>query len=343
MIELNQFYSTYTDAQNRHPYDLPVLPEEMMRVNTMVGIIDRKGVSNWFNNPYTPTSSEDYDNGFLSALIKVSPIYKIKDFIEHHYMWYSNDKSSIETELFIDHIKYVILPKLKPSRLECAEIMTDWLQKKKGMLLQKQLQEKNEFLRKAYEAAYEYSKSSPLSVTMPPIEFGASIGFDKETTTRIVMELVSDRYLTSGLGMKFISVTNEGLRYLHRIEQESNVIQIPPMNLSVGNNSTVQFQSGTVNSNQTVQIIGESGKEDLLRFIQEVKTAMPELIKHLDTDDSEALQTDIEYLEKTAKKDKPNMETAKTVLKGVGGILKKVTEEVLTAFMKSYLKAQGLI
>ena len=88
------------------------------------------------------------------------------------------------------------------------------------MNLKQQLKEKNHFLRKAYETAYEYSPSNPLSVSLKPIEFGESIGFDKITTERIMMELVDDEYVTSSLGMGMLMVTKYGLEYLREIEDE---------------------------------------------------------------------------------------------------------------------------
>jgi len=86
------------------------------------------------------------------------------------------------------------------------------------MDLNKQLQEKNEFLKKAYETAYKEYPSSPLSVSLDPFEFGKSIGYDEDTTSRIMQELVDDGYVTSSIGMGMLVVTNDGLNYLRRIE-----------------------------------------------------------------------------------------------------------------------------
>lgn len=88
------------------------------------------------------------------------------------------------------------------------------------MNLKQQLKEKNYFLRKAYEAAYEYAPSSPLSVSLDPAEFGKSIGFDETQIERIMMELVSDGYIQSSIGMGMLLITNLGLAYLREIEDE---------------------------------------------------------------------------------------------------------------------------
>lgn len=88
------------------------------------------------------------------------------------------------------------------------------------MNLKQQLKEKNYFLRKAYEAIYEYSPESPLSVSLEPREFGKSIGFNETQIERIMMELVDDGYVQSSLGMKMLMITRLGLEYLRDIEDE---------------------------------------------------------------------------------------------------------------------------
>ncbi|MGQ0829331.1 MAG: hypothetical protein ACT4ON_13165 [Bacteroidota bacterium] len=67
-------------------------------------------------------------------------------------------------------------------------------------MLQKQLQEKIAFLKKAYEVACKHSPSSPLSVNIMPIELGASIGLDRATVTRIMTELVAGWICTFRIG-----------------------------------------------------------------------------------------------------------------------------------------------
>lgn len=123
------------------------------------------------------------------------------------------------------------------------------------MLLQKQLEEKNSFLKKAYEVAVEYAPSSPLSVSINPIELGKSIDMDKATTSRIMQELVGEGYASSGLGMHILFVTKEGLNYLHNIEKE-DISNSSSINFSVGNNSNVNFinhsPGATINNSEIV-------------------------------------------------------------------------------------------
>jgi hypothetical protein len=88
------------------------------------------------------------------------------------------------------------------------------------MNLKEELKERNIFLRKAYEAAYKYAPSSPLSVSLDPFIFGKSIGYDDNKTQRIMIELVDEGYVQSSLGMGMLLVTREGLKYLRKIEDE---------------------------------------------------------------------------------------------------------------------------
>jgi hypothetical protein len=118
------------------------------------------------------------------------------------------------------------------------------------MNLKQQLKGKNLFLRKAYEAAYEYAPSSPLSVSLDPREFGKSIGFDDTQTERIMMELVADGFVHSSLGMGMLLVTRLGLEYLREIEDE-------PLTASTDNEDII-----TTNSNS--QFMKQSEKLDLI-------------------------------------------------------------------------------
>ncbi|MHA8061420.1 hypothetical protein PQG22_09105 [Aquirufa beregesia] len=100
------------------------------------------------------------------------------------------------------------------------------------MNLKQQLIEKNLFLRKAYEVAYEYAPSSPNSVSLDPKKLGISIGFDNTQTERIIMELVEDCFVESSFGMGMLSVTRLGQEYLITIEDE-------PLIFSTNNNMII--------------------------------------------------------------------------------------------------------
>lgn len=337
MPEINEYYSTYEDENNRHAYDIKALGTEIFRTLD-IGFINANGSISGCEPLYSPTTKEDYDGDFITAMLSISPVYKVKDFLEHHYIYYSNGKSLNSKEQFINHIQFEILPHVKSLRLEIADVLSEWILKKKTMILQKQLQEKNEFLKKAYEAICEYSPSSPLSTYIEdPREFGKSIGFDVDTTERIVMELVSDGYASSAIGMNMFMVTSDGLNYLRQVERENSKIEIVPLHFSVGNNSNVQFQNGTVNSNQTLHV-NEINKEELLQFINGIKTNLTEIEKHLDKNDVTALQTDVEYIEKNIERSNTLTETTKVMLKGIGGLIKKLPDKIISSLVTIYMK-----
>jgi len=92
------------------------------------------------------------------------------------------------------------------------------------MDFKKQLQEKNEFLKKAYEVAYQEYPASPLTVSLDPFEFGKSIGYNEDKTTRVMLELVNEGFVNSSIGMGMLIVTNDGLNYLRNIELQPKSI-----------------------------------------------------------------------------------------------------------------------
>lgn len=124
------------------------------------------------------------------------------------------------------------------------------------MNLKQQLDEKNIFLRKAYEAAYEYAPSNPLSVSLKPMEFGKSIGFENDTIRRVVMELVDDGYAESSLGMRMLIVTRQGLNYLREIEDEP----LMPSSIVLNTDDTKHPLAKNTNQNKMKQ----SEKLDLI-------------------------------------------------------------------------------
>ena len=89
------------------------------------------------------------------------------------------------------------------------------------MDLLQQLRERDTFLRKAYEAAHSYAPSSPLTVSLDPRAFGESIGYDEQTTERIMVELVSKGFVRSSLGLGVLFITVDGLTYLQNLEAPS--------------------------------------------------------------------------------------------------------------------------
>lgn len=202
-------------------------------------------------------------------------------------------------------------------------------------MLQKQLEEKITFLKKAYEVACDYSPSSPLSVNMNPVGVGETIGFDKATVTRIMNELVQDKFVDSGLGMKMLLIRREGLNYLREIEKE--VKSSPPINIVVGDNSNFQFQNNTHNSVQTIELKSQN-TEDLLRFVKEINAGLNTLQKHLSNSEIETLKSETNYLENNLKKQSPDSSLIKAVSKNILDVLKAVPSNVIANLITNIIQ-----
>lgn len=210
------------------------------------------------NHPISAINRNDFtDNrGSFGRILYHLKINKVEDFIQFHFDKYKGDK-----KCFVDYVYHEFNSSkltqgntVLPDRQQKI-IMLEWLTKKKNMLLQKQLQEKNEFLNKAYEAAHEFAPESPLSVSIILRELGKSIGYGEATTSRIMNELVGDGYASSGLGMRILFVTKDGLNYLRQLETKTKE-NSSSMNFSVGNNSNVNFinhsPGATISNNSEV-------------------------------------------------------------------------------------------
>ncbi|MCW3085102.1 MAG: hypothetical protein JWP12_2468 [Bacteroidetes bacterium] len=202
-------------------------------------------------------------------------------------------------------------------------------------MLKKQLEEKNFFLKRAYEIACEEYPASPLSVNMNPLELGASIGFDEAAVSRIMTELVQDRYVDSGLGMKILLIRKEGVNYLREIESEKNIPQ--PINVYVGNNSNLQFQNNSPHSSQTIELKNHD-TESLLKLIEEIKSGLDTIQKYLTPDEIENLKIETNYLESNIKKQSPDKSLLNKVTTNILDILKAVPANVIANIITNQIK-----
>lgn len=79
---------------------------------------------------YRDITADDYDRAFVTRLTKVKPVYEIDGFLDYHYNNYlQNDGLK---DLFLKHMKYVILPLLTKMKgyEACAELFTEWINNK---------------------------------------------------------------------------------------------------------------------------------------------------------------------------------------------------------------------
>jgi hypothetical protein len=81
---------------------------------------------------YTDVTAEDYDHQFVSRLLRVKPSYKIDGLIDHHFNFYVSDNAGGK-ELFLEHMRYEILPLLKKRSTNEAyiELFEKWINNKK--------------------------------------------------------------------------------------------------------------------------------------------------------------------------------------------------------------------
>lgn len=328
----NQFYKTWPSKEDAHQFDLKELGATRWRgfgIAFSYGNGDIRGGE----SHSSPTTQKDYDETFFQKLVNTDPPYVVEDLLDYHYSNFV-DTNHRQDVLFLKHIEFVISPMLESIHLQTYKaVVLQWLKKENKMILQKHLQEKNEFLKKMYENVTSYSPSSPLSVTTKPFEFGKHAGFDRETTKRIVNELVSDGYLTSTLGMGLIMITAEGVNYLRQIEGLNQGNR--PIHINAGDHSNIQIQQNTAHSTQQIEIM--SDPEKLSQFIIEIRNGMDELKKYLSEEDADNLELETNYLESNLKRKSPDQSLLKSVTKNIGDILKAVPANVIANVLTIFI------
>lgn len=291
MKHINQFYKTYLNENEKNEFDIKNLGDTIY-YPPPIAFVYKRGISQ-HGGGYREVKEEDYDNEFISLLFSIRPIYKIEDCLSHHYSYY---KESHDDDLFLKHIKYVVHPNFKNNE-EVYKLIDEWVIKQKSMFLQRQQNEKDAFLLRAYEEALNYSPGSPYSVQINPIGLGEAMGYDANTTRRIVNELRAEELVTITIGMANMSITNEGVRYLKSIHIPQKETMSSAINISVGSNSNVQFQQNTNNSNQTQQVENVNSAE-LNQFIKDINNNIEALKTYLSPKEIETLSEDIEYIAK---------------------------------------------
>jgi hypothetical protein len=77
---------------------------------------------------YTDVTTEDYDNQFVSRLLKTRPSYKIDKLINHHLQFYLSLHPDNKEE-FLKHMRYEIFPLLKKRSTNSAyvELFEKWI------------------------------------------------------------------------------------------------------------------------------------------------------------------------------------------------------------------------
>lgn len=323
MSHPNQFYRLSATKEAAAPYDILDLGETRFR-GFGIAFSYGNGRYEGGESHSTATTAADYDLAFFKKMIKIDPPYKAEALLAYHFDHFVQNNGA--AEVFLKHMQYVIAPMLERAAYkEHHEITHQWTKTKTSLMLKKQLHEKNDFLLKMYQNAVEYSPSSPLSVTTQTFAFGEHFGYDKDTTKRIVNELVAEGYLTSTLGMKQIMITMDGVAYLR--ELESLVTATAPIHVNVGNNSIVQMQHSTSHSTQHAAINFDPEKLSLL--VTEIRSGLEELKKHLSLQDAEHLVAETDYLERSLSRQSTDPSLLNAVTRNIFEILKAVPANIM--------------
>ncbi|MEM9300204.1 MAG: hypothetical protein AAGA64_17730 [Bacteroidota bacterium] len=126
METTNKFYSIYTSKNNREVFQIRELKAESFRGMDVV-FSDGNGNVVGGETFSSPTTSKDYDDVFVSAILELDPPYVVEDFLTFHLSEYNN-KLDGDIKLFLKHIQYVILPEIKRvGREELVELISEWL------------------------------------------------------------------------------------------------------------------------------------------------------------------------------------------------------------------------
>ena len=335
MQTANNFYSTYTDENEKNQFDLEELGVETWRGFAAMIFDSRSTILSGGEQFNSPTNSEDYDKIFYNRIFEIKPVYQIEDFYDYHFNKYKN-RPDTQPDLFIKHIEYVILPLIEyTERRDYIRVTENWIKTKKTMILKKQEEEKNKFLKTAYEVANKNCPSAPLTTNINPLMLGDSIGFDKTTTKRIMNELVGDGYAKSSLGMSSLFVTKEGLNYLKSLEADFKVTNQNYIDVKDGSTVQIQNNSNTINSQQIIEL-KENNIDELKKFVEEIKMNFNELNKDLGEIVFESFKTDLACLEKNLNRPKANKEVIKTLTGDVVDILKSVSSDLISSIIIKY-------
>lgn len=335
MDAINYLYSTYADPANRHVYDLQDLGPIKKGGDLIMAFSTGKGRFKQITTEDRPTKLSDYDEQLIYMITRLDPIYKLEHCLDYHYAnFLASDYP--EKTVFTTHLRYVIVLRLKSSSKVAADLMEIWLNKQEKYMQTQQLQQKRQLLQRAYDAALAASPASPLSVWINTEGIATEMQYDLNTAKRILQELISDQLITSVLGMNKFAITDAGRRFLEQENNQVNTNSHTPIHFQVGNNSTVQFQSGTHQSVQRLEI-HEVDTEVILTFLKEIKEGIDIIKQHISEENLGVLIADANYVESALQRPARDKSVVKSLLKGIVDIIKSVPGNVIANVITSGL------
>lgn len=274
------------------------------------------------NNPDTShlftthsVTREDYDQDFREKLMEIDPPQRVRDFLQHHLQHSITNLGG--ASVFLDHFEYVILHWLEQykSKSPNTAAARAWYDKTMDNIHKQHRRERDYFLSEAFRIAHEHSPSNPLQVNLNPRELGKHLGFDEDTTTRIMNDLVDEKLVESGLGMHMLLIQPKGRRYLEQLHGDDDPRLNPPTvvnhTYNASGGSILQVANASPNATQTASVGDEI--QEARTFAQQLSTALPEIEKVAPADQLAEIKDELEFLKKKLDSTTPSKSVVKTI------------------------------
>ena len=128
---MNEFFSIAEEGQDpNHEFQLKNLGTQLVKFS--VTSSRRSGWDREYSSSdfHAPVVKEDYDNQFVSLMLRLRPAYRMPDLLSFHFDYYVQHYGG-DKRAFLKHIKYGILPLLR-KRKDCGdhhvELVENWLE-----------------------------------------------------------------------------------------------------------------------------------------------------------------------------------------------------------------------
>lgn len=160
-------------------------------------------------------------------------------------------------------------------------------------------------------------------------ELGEELGFEKEKTNKITQYLVGESLMEYAAMGGIISITHQGVIEVENAltHPEEPTEYFPPVNIiNINHMENSQIQQSSSYSTQT-QSIETNNINDLLGFIEILKTKLPEL--ELRAEDKSEIEADIATLHAQLDSARPKENILKESLSSIQRILEGATGAVV--------------
>lgn len=310
-------YSIATAGTTGHEFDL----RDLGATKTVFvgGIIGGNDTDYSHLHATHSVTREDYDEDFREKLIDVDPPQRVRDFLQHHLQHSITNLGG--ATVFLDHFQYVILHWLEQykSKSPNTAAARAWFDKTMDNIHKQHRRERDYFLSEAFRIAHEHSPSNPLQVNLNPRELGKHLGFDEDTTTRIMNDLVDEKLVESGLGMHMLLIQPKGRRYLEQLHGDDDPRLNPPTvvnnNYNASGGSILQVATNSPNATQTANV-GDQLAETRA-FAERVTAKLDEIQQLITAEQFVSLKADLEFLKEKLDEPKPRLPLIAQLAQGI--------------------------